>query len=192
MARRGRKRKPNVKRQPNGQPSRARNVMAAQTDDVKSVVLDYRRRQFGLSKDQAGDPHAEWQLGRLFLNGIITEKQHEAGERFRRIAVSHRRAITNLSDPIRSPPLERLGGGEQEERLSAEIITRIRKEFDKIDAALRDAGEAARMTVERVCLADLPLHDRQAGLLKRGLDALAEAYGLDGRRRPDRGRASPR
>lgn len=184
MARRGRKRKPNVKRQPNGQPSRTRRVAAAREEDIKSVVLDYRRRRYGLSKEQAGDALSEWQIGRLFLNGIISDIQHEAADRYRRVAVAHRRAICNLDGPPRSPSLERLSSGEQEERLPADVIARIRKEFDMVDAALRDAGEAARMTVERTCLADQPLQDSQTALLRRGLDAVAKAYRLDARRRP--------
>ena len=72
----GRKRKENIKRQPNGQPSRA-----GQTDKIKSVALEARQRVFNVRSEDAGKPEAGSAIGRAYLlPGLkgISGKQYNA------------------------------------------------------------------------------------------------------------------
>lgn len=178
MARRGRKRRAGVKREPNGRASRSKPVTAAQAQEAKSVVINYRQRIYGLTPDQAKDAKAVLELGRLWLRKMINERQQEAGERFRVITFRHRRAIVAIADPINSAPMERVGGGVQAETISDEQIAAIRAEFDACENALRAAGRMARIVTENVCVSDLPCHETQLKPLRQGLNALVEVYGL--------------
>src|SRR5690242_7482375 len=70
MARAGRKRKHGVKRQPNGQPVRSQHSME---EDAMSVVIDARRRFYGLGKDNAKSDLAGYVIGRMALKGHFGE-----------------------------------------------------------------------------------------------------------------------
>ena len=92
MAKAGRKRKNGVKRQPNGQPSRA-----GSSAKIMNVALEQRRRM-GLDGAKARDQRAESPVGRLALAGRISDPEWEAAEclRARRHAF-----IAELARPVR-------------------------------------------------------------------------------------------
>jgi hypothetical protein len=82
----GRKRKQNIKRQPNGQPSRERGI------DPKALAQLMPHRRL-VPAEVAHDPKAECLLGRLCLNGWITEIQYQAGVKYRTAIARYRTVI---------------------------------------------------------------------------------------------------
>lgn len=86
MTRRGRKAKLNVRREPNGKPSRRveevakRNYNNLERDEVHtlSVGIAARERLFGLQAVQSRDQLAGSFLGRLCLAGQVTRGQYDA------------------------------------------------------------------------------------------------------------------
>ncbi|MEH6726377.1 MAG: hypothetical protein V7703_09470 [Hyphomicrobiales bacterium] len=74
MKRAGRKRIVNIKRQPNGQRSRA-----GQADRTRSVALEARKRMHGASKTNAARPEWGFALGRAMLKGELSQLQFQSG-----------------------------------------------------------------------------------------------------------------
>lgn len=74
MKRAGRKRIVNIKRQPNGQPSRA-----GKADRARSVALDARKRMHGANKANALRPEWGFALGRAMLKGELSQLQFQSG-----------------------------------------------------------------------------------------------------------------
>src|SRR5690349_1689557 len=72
----GRKRKQNIKREPNGREQRVRDY------DPKAIAQLMPHRRL-VPAEVAHDPKAESIMGRLCLNGWITDIQYQAGVKFR-------------------------------------------------------------------------------------------------------------
>ena len=74
MKRAGRKRIVNIRRQPNGQPSRA-----GLADRTRNVALEARKRMHGASKANAARPEWGFALGRAMLKGDLSQLQFQSG-----------------------------------------------------------------------------------------------------------------
>lgn len=73
VKRAGRKRIVNIKRQPNGQPSRA-----GKSDRVRETVMQARQRVFGVSARDSARPESGCAVGRAMLNMEMTVRQFHA------------------------------------------------------------------------------------------------------------------
>lgn len=175
MARRGRKRKTGVTREPNGRVSRKE-----QPGSVISPELLQRRAELaGCSlEDAAARPEAGYALGQVMLRGIIGRRQHDAGMAFRG-------AWLRWASLAGLPPHEVMqrGGGIIPTEVDAEQWAKARDAFEACVRALFDCHHPSAVwsAVESVVMDDvLPplLHERAVGVLSlcRGLDALADHY----------------
>ncbi len=160
----GRKRKQGIKRQPNGQPCRERGI----EPNAIAQLMPHRRL---VPAKVAHDPKAECIMGRLCLNGWISEQQYAAGVKYRE-CVGRYRAVINaprgeisMAGVIVGP----WGGGSMTEERAIEI----RNEYMRAFEALAETG-AERHVAHLI-------HDRDQFVLthaKCGLDGLAIYYGL--------------
>ena len=162
----GRKRKKGP-REPNGRVQRVKEI------DPKAVARRQPHRR-GVPAALAHDPKAECMMGRLCLNGDISEMQYEAGVKYRTAVLRYRSAIeapraseASMAGVIAAPS----GGGSPiSERRQIEIRNGYMRAFEAIEqaGAARDVAHCA-------------VFDRPPFALdkvQRGLDALAVHYGL--------------
>jgi hypothetical protein len=162
----GRKRKKGP-REPNGRVQRVKET------DPKAVAKSQPHRR-GVPAALAHDPKAECIMGRLCLNGFLSETQYEAGVKYRTAVLRYRSAIeapraseASMAGVIAAPS----GGGSPiSERRQIEIRNGYMRAFEAIEqaGAARDVAHCA-------------VFDRPPFALdkvQRGLDALAVHYGL--------------
>lgn len=157
-------------REPNGRKQRVR--------DMDSVAINARQRVFGLSEAQARDQHAETVLGRLWLRGVISEHQREAGYRYREKYLSMKRAIEpprgfEVSGRSGSPPdwdapdFDRLAYTDQAIRAIAD--------YEALKVAIGQCAPIVELVVLRDCELDTKLAMRK---LTDGLDILVKQLGI--------------
>jgi hypothetical protein len=161
----GRKRKKGP-REPNGRVQRVKTI------DPKAVAKRQPHRR-GVPAALAHDPKAECMMGRLCLNGVISETQYEAGVKYRTAVLRYRSAIeapraskASMAGVIAAPA----GGSSPiSKRRQIEIRNGYMCAFEAIEqvGAARDVAHCA-------------VFDRPPFALdkvQRGLDALAVHYG---------------
>lgn len=164
----GRKRK-NVKRQPNGQPSRVRDF------DVKSAAMAMPHRQ-GVPASLAHDPKAECVLGRLCLNNKISEIQYEAGVKYRTAVMRYRSVIhaprgeISMAGVIVGP----WGGGHG---MTEERAVEIREDYLNAFNVLERNPDGRCARDVAACIVRDQL-DFRIEVLRCGLNALAVYFGL--------------
>ncbi len=161
----GRKRRQNIKREPNGQAQRERGI------DPKAIAQLMPHRRL-VPANVAHDPKAESIMGRLCLNGWITEIQYQAGVKYRTATARYRTVIeaprsseASMSGVIVGP----WGGSEMTEERQIEIRDAYMRAFEALDSVgvARDISHV--------------IHDKHPFTIPRvkcGLDALARHYGL--------------
>jgi hypothetical protein len=162
----GRKRKKGP-REPNGRVQRVKEI------DPKAVAKRQPHRR-GVPAALAHDPKAECMMGRLCLNGFLSEMQYQAGVKYRTAVMRYRSAIeapraseASMAGVIAGPS----GGGLPiSDRKQIEIRNRYMRAFEAIEqaGAARDVAHCA-------------VFDRPPFALdkvRRGLDALAVHYGM--------------
>ncbi len=180
----GRKRRQNIKRQPNGQPSRERGI------DPKAIAQLMPHRRL-VPADVAHDPKAESELGRLCLNGWITEAQYQAGVKYRDIVQRYRIVIdcprsteASMNGVIVGPwagggelckcrnwheKCEKAPGG----RCALDRMEKYNAAFEHLEA---NAGNRGARAVAHCVMQDKKIP--HVAHLKCGLTALAEHFGL--------------
>lgn len=166
-------------REPNGRLQRDRH------DPLDTPTHIRRLRDAALRG--VSDPEWGSELGRLFLERVLTEVMYAAGKRWREEAAIYRRAIGVF--PVRTASLERSRSmpadpDSEEGQKQAGRETSAAERFFEAHAVLVAAGMGAENAVRRLCEDDEAL----AGLydLKNarvGLARLAEHYGLAGPKR---------
>lgn len=165
----GRKRK-QTRRQPNGQPVRERGI-----DPRAIAALQPHRRS--VPREVMHDPKAESVMGRLRLNGWITEIEYQAGVKYREIVMRYRVVIDapRASEASMSGVIVGPWGGNYE--LDENEVERRRANYNAAYEWLEStAGNAAARAV-----AHCAVHERRGFIirhLKSGLEALAEHFGL--------------
>lgn len=163
--------------------------------DNQSVAVSRRIRHLGLvdtkvesAEKQALDPRRGYVLGRMLLDGKITQIQHEAGLKYAE-DMARFYGLTGVPFPsaraqdlfaIRSDGSE---DGEERGRAAARARSRA-KALQALLLAVGDinTGRKVTHTVNSIALLDIqeargwPEH--MVGWLKRGLNALARHYGM--------------
>lgn len=163
------------RRTPSGQYSRAGEREAAPTR-IK------RARDAALAN--MGDPRWGSELGRLHLQGTITDAMYAAGVRWAELAAKYQSAIGIF--PSRSASMERGALGSppdpdsDEGRKVAKRETDNAERFFEAHAVLVNCGMLTEQVVRRACEHDeavVGLGD--LGKLRTGLMALASLWGID-------------
>jgi len=164
----GRKRKQGIKRQPNGQPSRERDV----NTKALAQLMPHRRL---VPAEFAHDPKAECMLGRLCLNGWISETQYQAGVKFRTATARFRTVIqaprsseASMAGIVVGP----WGGSNMTEERQIEIREDYMGAFNALEEAVGNRG----CRDVRNCINDK--HPFTIPRVSSGLTALAIHYGL--------------
>ena len=169
--RRGRKRK-SGQRKENGRLARSYENPKAQVmaqPHRMAVPVEFRDRT---------EPESEF--GRLMCLGVISPAQHEAGNRYRELAMRYRSML--LAAPGHSAPSIAFGeprGGRGAEP-SREAIQAVKKAYDAAFIALGEAGNRAQRAVK-----DFAVFERRTqgeydrALLKLGLNKLITHFGID-------------
>lgn len=183
----GRKRKQGIRRHPGGQP-------VDEKINVAAICIAHPERQ-GLPQDKRHDMHAGTFLGRLMLQGLLSEEQVEGIRRFADAARKLQQAIGAPSP--NAPAMNLLGGSGGFLILSPEEIETRQKDYDDAFCALnkRDhivsidgsqttvPGHKALRAVSRVGVYGEPLPDGCTFLhLSTGATVLVHHYGLTTRK----------
>ncbi|UTO28722.1 hypothetical protein [Bartonella harrusi] len=80
-AKRGRPRIKGCVREPNGRISRAKTPR----EPVDQLAIEMRAKRFGLSIEDAKNPLSGTYIGRLYLQGQLTQDQYEAAQKYLQI-----------------------------------------------------------------------------------------------------------
>lgn len=183
--RRGRKRRAG-RRERSGRLARSSRQEREQVsrDNAYSVAREQpHRKKYG---DQFGDWRAENELGRLYLDKVITQEQFEAGNKYREIVGRMRRAISAPRAVPKSSAGTLIGPTGTVIELDAERADRARSEYADAYRSLSDMGRDATLAVNDVVIEDRNIYEEaRAGIfdLKAGLNGLVNHFGLAGRRR---------
>lgn len=168
--------------------------------ETRSTVVESRIRQDNIipfkakdgkivtAEQQALDPRRGYVLGRILLDGKITQAQHDAGIKYAG-DMSRYYGLTGVAFPsARAQDLfaVRGGGGEDsEERAEAARKARSRAhKLDEILLAVGDINTGRRVihTVKNVALLDIAESrgwpDHMHRYLRKGLNKLADYYGV--------------
>lgn len=143
--------------------------------ETKVVALDARKRIHKLDDGQ----FAGYTLGRIYLDGNITEEERKAGDEYAEQIARYYR-LTGISFPSpRAQDVNRLagdGGDVSEDRANrARAASKRYMALEGLLLSLAD-GPQVKQTVFNVCILDIEglrkMPDRQMRWLRRGLRAL--------------------
>lgn len=173
--RKGRPRKQNVNRTPNGRIVKDEEINM-------QTVIEARQRVLGVPAALAKDQKAGSVLGRLRLANAITEPQYEAGERFKKEHGEMLRAI-QASDGLEKHDPTGMGF---EWELGAHDPEKVKQQADyttrAIGAVARHRVAKDRLSLpEWFAVQEVVLEDREPLAvmpLEMGLTCLARGYGL--------------
>jgi len=173
----GRPRKEGVERYPSGK------IKPFETEkDNMSVAIDARRRIHGMeaaNDDAVKSQFAGYTLGRIFLDGKITEEQRQAGDEYAEVMARYHRLVGIPFPSARAQSLFSVGGYDGD--ISADTATRARRASNKMmelqGVLLRCLdGPQVKSTCHNVAVMDLDhmrgMPPQQMLWLKRGLTAL--------------------
>jgi len=175
----GRPRKEGVERYPSGDVKRSETQR-----EVMSVAIEARRRIDGWSEkvtdETVKSPFAGYTLGRIFLDGRITEDQRKAGDEYAEI-ISRYHKLTGIPFPsARAQSLFSVKGhdGEQSESVTTKARNASNAMMEVIGILLRcDDGPQVRALVHNLAVMDYEhlrgMGEQQMLWLRRGLTALA-------------------
>jgi hypothetical protein len=178
----GRPRKEGVERFPSGK------VKPSETQkETMSVAIDARRRIHGMeaaNDDMIKKQYAGYTLGRIYLDGKITEEQLMAGDEFSIVVERYFRMTGAPSPNPRAQSLFNVAGhdGEQtdDQASRARRATNKMMELQRVLLLCED-GPQVKSTVYNVVVLDLDhlrgMHPQQMLYLKRGLNALKDHKG---------------
>jgi len=182
MARRGRKRKTG-KRTASGALQRptTRNARKAAADETKPAV-EARQRIHGLSEADAKAPEGGDWMGRAFLAGRLSARQHEAGKLYREFRADYARALQvkaiRSGSVVEGDPGGYDGSDPFDDPKHEAWCLKLRETYRGTRAAILSTGDAlAQIVVDGVVVEDLPMMD-YVNTLHVVLDALADYYML--------------
>lgn len=179
-------------REPNGRPSRRKERTVLLEMDAMNTVAATRIRHMGLKGEDAFnlaiDPRRGYLLGRIFLDGTISHRQHEAGLRY---AEDMARYYGLTGTPFPSPRAQDLfavrGSGGEDSASKGERAREARQKMNALRGALLacgdiNTGRKVEHTVKLVCVEDIDerreLNPPMKAWLVRGLNSLAAVYGI--------------
>lgn len=187
-AKRGRPRLPanSNTREPNGQPSRRKERVELLEHEMIAGVGATRMRHFNIANiEQAINPRYGYLLGRMRMDGNISEEQHDAGQRYSEDMARYY-GLTGVPFPsakaqnlfaIHSEGEEPAGKGEAAKKARSQM-TALRDTL----MACGDINTGRRVlhTVNAVCVEDIDhlrnLNPPMLRWLKQGLNALSKFY----------------
>lgn len=164
MARKGRPRKTGVKRSKTGR------IIQPQ-EDARGVVIAQRLRlvEKPTGKERLTDPEWGYELGRLFVTGKISHREHEAGKRYADLVARYTRIKGFPSPNVRASSLEPGGGRSLASEPDADAIRRVSTAMHEASERLFCADPAWEAVVRRACVEDLPVvctRDLRAALIE--------------------------
>lgn len=174
----GRPRKQNVERYPSGDIKRSETQREAM-----SVAIEARRRIDGwsekVSDDAVKSQYAGYTLGRMFLDGKITEEQRKAGDEYAEIMARYYRMVGVPFPSARAQSLFGIKGHDGD--VTESITNRARRASNammEVEGILLRCvdGPQVKQTVFNTAVMDLEhlrgMSDQQLLWLRRGLIAL--------------------
>lgn len=176
----GRPRKENVERYPSGDIKRYETQKEAM-----SVAIAARRNIDGwsdkVSDETVKSPYAGYTLGRMFLDGRITEEQRKAGDEYAEIHARYRRLVGLPAPSARAQSLFSIKGheGEQTESLTqkARKASNAMMEVEGILLRCVD-GPQVKQLIFNIAVMDFEhlrcVGDQQLLWIRRGLTALSK------------------
>ena len=178
---RGRPRKEGAERHPCGKIKQEWSQRESEQDAV-SVAMTARGKIHGLNENNA---LAGYTLGRIYLDGNISEYQRVAGDEYAAEMVRYY-MLTGIPFPsARAQSLGSVRGSDGDEPQSKlDAARRASNRMMELEGILLqcEEGPQVRTTVKNVCLMDLEamrlMPERQMLWLRRGLQALHVAKGL--------------
>jgi len=180
IVRTGRKRKPG-KRHPNGDLANERTT-EQEMKEARILAFKQPHRQ-SVPEEKRTDPECEWPLGRAFLRGEITAMQLQAAKNYGR-DVQRYRAILLPEAPNPSPAsiagYMQPGNGGSHTADEEKIQERYDAVFESLEQAVGPRGCRA---VARVAVFNEGCPQGAEKLLKLGLNALVDFYGLTNARK---------
>ena len=200
--RRGRPLLPANDREPNGKPSRRTASIEERERYLEhlnmAVALQARSTKLGIVPAVARDPRWGYLLGRMFMDGNVTESQHEAGVRYAQDMAryyglsgfpfpSARSAflfpVKPSEERVDKDSLRTSAPTPESKAEAAKAATERMTELRTLLLAAGDINTGRRVlhTVNVVCVEDIDelrtLNEAMKAWLKRGLNALARHYG---------------
>lgn len=178
---RGRPRKEGAERHPCGKIKQEWSQRESEQDAI-SVAMTARGRIHGLNQNNA---LAGYTLGRIFLDGNITEFEREAGDEYAEDMVRYHR-LTGIPFPsARAQSLGSVRGSDGDEPQSKlDVARRASNRMMELEGILLkcEDGSQVKTTVRNVCLMDIEtlrlMPERQMLWLRRRLQALHVAKHL--------------
>ena len=177
MSRGGRKRKPGIRRQPDG---RANKNAAQHREDARETVLKGRQRVFGLSEGDSARIEATDCVGRMCLSKSITPRQLEAWRMYE--AAIDEYAATYLATSIRlgsSANWDRAGGHDSSDGLDPGYVAkclRALRVHDETAVIIKASHPYAPSTIGGMLLGKD--WDGWAHVMRPALEALADYWNL--------------
>lgn len=173
MAKTGAKRREGVRRYPKS-GTIVRADRGERPDQIMAVALAQPHRR---DQKEPGHQRAGFSCGRMWLGGMIDDRQYEASEVFTRRAVRYMRTITGTLPKFPSVAAEMVatstGPGHEADH---ETIAKIRSEYGELQDALADAGMLfeANSILMRVCVMDWSLRKQEdVGAFRCALNVIA-------------------
>jgi len=152
--------------------------------ETMSVAIEARKRHHGATID-VGSPFAGYVLGRIYLDGNITEDQRKAGDEYAEIIARYHKMVGIPFPSARAQSLFTIKGydGDVTEAM-ADKARRATNRMMEVTKVLLDCNEGpvVRSVVHNVCVMDFEnLRDMQPQAivwLRRGLQALWASKGV--------------
>lgn len=170
--RKGRYRRLDVPRQPDGRP-RPEAVGPAQETierriDMLSELVALHPRHFAAKHVMDGD--ASWYIGRLHICGQLTNRQRDAAESFRRVVRAYQSVLGGPKQPHALDIDHVAGRTVEDEARHTKRFQRAKQAYERHHDALSACGR----DVVRAVSGALRDEHVDLTLLRRGLDALGE------------------
>lgn len=174
----GRPRKEGVERFPSGQ------IKHSETErEVRAVAIDALKRIHGVDYHASG--YSGYTLGRLFLDGRISDWEREAGDEYASWMSKFYGVVGYQFPSARAHSLFSVGGfGAETSPERARMAREMSDRAQKLEGVLltRASGPQIRTTVYNTCLLDLEIMrtmpDTQLAWLKVGLKEIHYFFGL--------------
>lgn len=178
MAKRKRKGRPatqNVQRYACGKVRKEYAQKRGETEVAAMATVVAYRSRMGVSGHERRS-EAGYELGRMYLSGVVSHRRHEAGKEFAKLRAEYLAAIDAPPEHPRGMDLGSARGLSLGGEPSPERLRKVANQYMQSITALSDAGGLAKREVEDVCLFDRRAEN--VDNLRRGLDALGDFFGL--------------